>query len=84
MRFQNKTALITGGGTGIGAAVARRIRQEGGNVALVGRRPEPLRGVAGVGAQVRFTRLRFCNRSNSASQQCQHCRRLQQMAWHVK
>ncbi|WFU11717.1 SDR family oxidoreductase (plasmid) [Rhizobium sp. CB3090] len=46
MRFKNKTALITGGGTGIGAAVARRIRQEGGNVALVGRRPEPLRGVA--------------------------------------
>ncbi|MDK4717552.1 SDR family oxidoreductase [Rhizobium sp. CNPSo 4039] len=46
MRFKNKTALITGGGTGIGAAVARRIRQEGGNVALVGRRPEPLRAVA--------------------------------------
>ncbi|OWV98035.1 SDR family oxidoreductase [Rhizobium sp. R693] len=46
MRFSNKTALITGGGTGIGAAVARRIRREGGNVALVGRRPEPLRGVA--------------------------------------
>ncbi|NTJ67855.1 SDR family oxidoreductase [Agrobacterium rhizogenes] len=46
MRFKNKTALITGGGTGIGAAVARRIRQEGGNVALVGRRPEPLRAIA--------------------------------------
>ncbi len=46
MRFKNKTALITGGGTGIGAAVARRIRQEGGNVVLVGRRPEPLRSVA--------------------------------------
>ena len=46
MRFKNKTALITGGGTGIGAAVARRIRQEGGKVALVGRRPEPLRAVA--------------------------------------
>lgn len=46
MRFKKKTALITGGGTGIGAAVARRIKQEGGNVALVGRRPEPLRAVA--------------------------------------
>lgn len=46
MRFKNKTALITGGGTGIGAAVARLIRQEGGNVALVGRRLEPLRTVA--------------------------------------
>lgn len=46
MRFQGKTALITGGGTGIGAAVARRIRSEGGNVALVGRRIEPLKAVA--------------------------------------
>jgi NAD(P)-dependent dehydrogenase (short-subunit alcohol dehydrogenase family) len=46
MRFKNKTALITGGGTGIGAAVARRIRSEGGNIALLGRRPEPLHAIA--------------------------------------
>lgn len=46
MRFQGKTVLITGGGTGIGAAVARRIRAEGGTVALVGRRLEPLQAVA--------------------------------------
>ena len=53
MRFSKKTALITGGGTGIGAAVARRIRREGGNVVLVGRRPEPLRAVADeIGATV--------------------------------
>lgn len=45
-RFINKTALITGGGTGIGAAVARRISVEGGNVVLVGRRREPLEEVA--------------------------------------
>lgn len=52
MRFAQKTALITGGGTGIGAAVARRIRAEGGNVALVGRRLEPLKAVAGeIGAE---------------------------------
>lgn len=46
MRFEGKTAIVTGGGTGIGAAVARRIRSEGGNVALVGRRPDPLKAVA--------------------------------------
>lgn len=46
MRYSGKTALITGGGTGIGAAIARRIASEGGNVALVGRRKEPLELVA--------------------------------------
>lgn len=46
MRFANKTVLITGGGTGIGAAVARRMASEGANVALVGRRKEPLQAVA--------------------------------------
>jgi len=46
MRFEGKTAVITGGGTGIGAAVARRMAAEGANIALVGRRPDPLRTVA--------------------------------------
>lgn len=46
MRFKNKTALITGGGTGIGAATARRMAAEGANVVLVGRRKEPLAEVA--------------------------------------
>ncbi|MDO6965910.1 SDR family NAD(P)-dependent oxidoreductase [Rhizobium alvei] len=46
MRFSGKTAIITGGGTGIGAAVARQIHLDGGNVVLVGRRLEPLQAVA--------------------------------------
>jgi NAD(P)-dependent dehydrogenase (short-subunit alcohol dehydrogenase family) len=53
MRFTGKTALITGGGTGIGAAVARRIVSEGGRVALVARRREPLQAVADeIGAMI--------------------------------
>lgn len=47
MRFSGRTAFITGGGTGIGAAVARRIAADGGNVVLMGRRREPLDAVAG-------------------------------------
>ena len=39
-------ALITGGGTGIGAAAARLLAAEGWLVGLVGRRPEPLAAVA--------------------------------------
>lgn len=42
MRFQGKTAIVTGGGTGIGAAIARRLASEGARVALLGRRLEPL------------------------------------------
>ena len=45
-RFEGKTALITGAGTGIGAATAGRLAAEGANVVLMGRRPEPLQSVA--------------------------------------
>jgi meso-butanediol dehydrogenase / (S,S)-butanediol dehydrogenase / diacetyl reductase len=41
-----KTVLITGGGSGIGAAVARRLSGEGWNVCVAGRRPGPLTDVA--------------------------------------
>ena len=40
------TALITGGGSGIGAAAARRLAADGWNVCVAGRRPEPLAEVA--------------------------------------
>jgi NAD(P)-dependent dehydrogenase (short-subunit alcohol dehydrogenase family) len=47
MRFTEKSVLVTGGGTGIGSAVARRMASEGARVALMGRRREPLEAVAG-------------------------------------
>lgn len=45
-RFSGKTVLITGGGTGIGAAVAQRMAQDGANIVLMGRRVQPLQEVA--------------------------------------
>ena len=39
-------ALITGGGTGIGAAIAARLSEMGARITVVGRRPEPLEEVA--------------------------------------
>lgn len=45
-RFDGKVALITGGGTGIGAATALRIASEGGKVVVMGRREAPLRKIA--------------------------------------
>jgi citronellol/citronellal dehydrogenase len=38
-------ALVTGGGTGIGAATARELARTGARVAICGRRPEPLEAV---------------------------------------
>ncbi len=42
MRLKGRHALITGGGTGIGAATARVLAAEGARVTLIGRRREPL------------------------------------------
>lgn len=44
--FNGKVAFITGGGTGIGAEVARQFVQASGKVVLMGRRKEPLQAVA--------------------------------------
>jgi len=45
-RFEGRTALISGGGSGIGRAVASRFVGEGGRVAIIGRTPRKLEAVA--------------------------------------
>ena len=41
-QLNGRRALVTGGGTGIGAAIARRLSAEGAHVTVIGRRAEPL------------------------------------------
>ena len=44
--FDGRHALITGGGSGIGAATARMLAGSGARVSLLGRRPDALKGIA--------------------------------------
>ena len=42
LKFQDKVALITGSGTGIGQAIAKKFVENGASVIILGRRKEPL------------------------------------------
>lgn len=42
LKFQNKVALVTGSGTGIGQAIAKKFAEQGSSIILLGRRKEPL------------------------------------------
>ena len=48
LKFADKTVVITGSGTGIGQAIARKFAENGANIVIMGRRKEPLDHTAGI------------------------------------
>jgi len=46
LKFQNKTILVTGSGTGIGQAITKKFVENGANAIILGRRKEPLEETA--------------------------------------
>ena len=52
LRFTGRTVVITGSGTGIGQAIARKFAENGANIIIMGRRKEPLDQTAGILEQI--------------------------------
>ncbi len=69
-QFQNKVAIVTGAGTGMGADTAMLLAERGAKVALVGRSEAPLQEVAAPSGASRAPRPWTGRRAASALMSC--------------
>jgi NAD(P)-dependent dehydrogenase (short-subunit alcohol dehydrogenase family) len=61
MRLLNKRAIITGGGTGLGKAMALRFAEQGAEVLIAARRTDPLQATADLSDRIHFVSADLCS-----------------------
>ncbi len=64
MTLAGRTAFVTGGGTGIGAAIALTLAGQGANVTISGRREGPLQEVAAQNTRIRWSLMDVTDEAN--------------------
>ncbi|MEQ1680183.1 MAG: SDR family NAD(P)-dependent oxidoreductase [Nitrospira sp.] len=77
MRLAHRVAIVTGGGTGIGEAIAKVFAREGAKVAITGRRQDELERVVKDIERTGFSTSRQCDqRTRRAGSGGHYCRDL--------
>jgi len=76
--FEGRIAIVTGGGTGVGAAIALALASQGAALHLIGRRPQPLEAIASKARKMGVAAAFHCAELSVPAGQIELMQRLEQ------